>query len=159
MRLAIIADVPDGAQAGQICAVLGDAGQSRTRIYKIDLATWEIVKIGPDLSVGHANDVTYMPDSHQLIVTACEGETADVGYIVDAETLELVDQVTYPQKHPNMTYNAEREQYVFAAWTDPRDLTLYNKDLSLAATIANSATTRNYAQQCLTSDNDLIYFL
>ena len=92
------------------------------------------------------------------MVSWCESP-AENASIVDAETLEIVEDVTYPQKHPNMTYSPDREKYVFASWVEPRDLTVYNKDLSQYAVFSNSASTRKYAQQCLTCDNDLIYFL
>ena len=136
----------------------GSAGQSITRIYKINLSNWDVEKISGDLFLGHANDVTYVPETHQLIVTWCE-TPAENASIVDADTLEIVENITYPQKHPNMTYCPERKHYVFASWVEPRDLTVYDQDLSLAATFPNSAKQRDHAQQCLTCDNDLIYFL
>lgn len=133
----------------------GDAGSSVSRIYKIDLTTWQIVKISKDLYLGHGNDVTYLPKEHQLAVTLCEAPATDA-VIVDAESLEVVSYVTYPQEHPCMTYSPERDLYVFSSWSKQDDLTVYNAKFEAVKEIQCKF---NFAEQCLTCDDELIYFL
>lgn len=130
-------------------------GRPRTRIYKIDLNSWEIVKISGDLDLGHANDITYMPDAHQIIVTMCEAP-GDGAFIVDADTLEIVDKITYPQQHPCMTYSPEHDRYVFSSWSKANCLTVYDGDLQKIMDIEDKF---DFAEQCLACDEDLIYFL
>ena len=130
-------------------------GRPRTRIYKIDLRSWEVVKISDDLDLGHANDVTYMPKNHQIIVTLCEAP-GDGAVTVDADTLEIVDKITYPQQHPCMTYCPELDRYVFSFWGKEDHLAIYDGNLKKIIDIENKF---NFAEQCLTCDEDLIYFL
>lgn len=133
----------------------GDSGESLTRIYKVDLATWEIVKISNDLYLGHGNDITYMPEEKQLIVTWCEDPATNAS-VVNAETLEVVSTVTYPQKHNSMTYSPERKSYVFGNWTEETGMTIYNEDLTF---VGETTFQYSFAQQGITCDKDFIYIL
>lgn len=134
----------------------GAAGESLTRIYKIDLETWETVKISEDMSLGHANDVTYIPGDHQLMITACESLTADTAYVVDADTLEMVSSVVFPKDHANMCYSPERQQYVLGFWETPKEVTIYDNDLEHVLTISCMS---GHAHQSLECDENFIYYL
>ena len=131
----------------------GSTGKSVTRIYKFNLRNWEVEKISGDLFLGHANDITYMPETHQLIVNWCENP-AENASIVDADTLEIVEDITYPRKHVNMSYSPEREQYVFGGWG--QNISVYDKQLNHIRTFNEMSA---QAQQGMTSDEKLIYFL
>ncbi len=132
-----------------------DEGRARSRIYKIDLKTWEIVKISEDLDLGHGNDVTYMPKDHRLVVTLCEAP-GDGAVVVDAESLEIIETITYPQQHPCMTYSPELDRYAFVEWGEEDNLAIYDGNLEKVIDIQNQY---NFAEQCLACDDKLIYFL
>ena len=132
-----------------------EEGDARSRIYKIDLTSWEIVKISGDLELGHGNNVTYMPKEHQLVVSWCE-DPADRAVIVDAGSLEIISQITYPQTHPCMTYSPDLDRYAFISNGSNSDLSIYDGNMNLLKNVAVKFT---FASQCLTCDEKLIYFL
>lgn len=133
----------------------GEVGESRTRIYKIDLSTWEIVQISQDIFCGHANDVTYIPEKNQLAVTWCE-RPIENATMIDAETLEEVGVVTYPTPHPTMDYSSDRKQYVFGSTQKNNNVSIYDETLEFVAEIPCDIS---FAKQCIESDDTFIYGL
>lgn len=89
----------------------GDEGESLTCIYKIDFETWEIIAISDPIFCGHANDVTYIADTNQLAVTWCE-DPIENATLINAETLEYIDTITYPYPQAMMDYSPILKQYV-----------------------------------------------
>ncbi len=131
----------------------GDQGESLTKIYKVDFATWEIVAISEPMQCGHANDVTYVSDTNELLVTWCENPIENVT-VINAETLEYVSTVTLPYKHAVMDYSAGRKQYVLGGM-GKNDYTVCDANWEFDSNIPQS--NMKFAMQSLECDDKLIY--
>ncbi len=128
-------------------------GESLTRIYKIDFSTWEIVSISEPIPCGHANDVTYVADTNELVVTWCETPIENAT-IINAETLEYVSTVSFPYQHAVMDYSPERKQYVMGG-IGKKDYTVCDENWEFVSAIPQNKL--NFAMQSLECDDKLVY--
>ena len=116
----------DGTYGYFVMNSKGDSATARSNIYKVDLATWETVKISGDLLMNHANDVTYDPKNRRLLVSHCDVHPEQVS-VVAPDTLEQLEIKTIPQPHYSMTYNPNKGLYV-AGKSRTYDLVLMDED-------------------------------
>lgn len=63
----------------------GSGADVKSRMIKVDLESWEVVGVGENLLMCHANDVAYDPLKNRLLVANCN---------VNSKILSVVDPVT-----------------------------------------------------------------
>ncbi len=80
------------------------------KIFKIDMATWEIVAESEELPLDHANDMTYDSVGKRLVVTNMYNNLIS---LIDAETLVLVEQKRLPYSTYATGYIEETDKYAF----------------------------------------------
>ncbi len=133
------------------------------KIVKIDIATWEIVKISEPLVLNHCNDMTYVPKLKQLIVlnNAPNGKTFSY---VDAENLTLVKTALSTDlvgqdldNHYAIGYCPEREQYAIGK-SGTYDTVVLREDYSLNSMLYCPNPT-GYTKQGLDCDQEYIYYV
>lgn len=84
-----------------------------SRILQYDLNTWELDYVSEPVHSRHSNDITYLPDSNQLMICHCEDEennSRGVTY-VNAATLEETLDTLLPVWASRFEYRADREKY------------------------------------------------
>ena len=143
----------DGTYAYYAINSGGDSRESETLIYKVDLATWQIIKISQPLYMSHANDIAYDPYHHRLIVSWCDIEPDKVA-VVDPDTLELLETKQIPQRHFSIAYCPERHRYV-AGKSRTYDLALLDDEFAPVALLPG---VEGYVKQGLECDDRYIYF-
>ena len=143
----------DGTYAYYAVNSGGDSRESETLIYKVDLATWQIIKISQPLYMSHANDIAYDPYHHRLIVSWCDIEPDKVA-VVDPDTLELLETKQIPQRHFSIAYCPERHRYV-AGKSRTYDLALLDDEFTPVALLPG---VEGYVKQGLECDDRYIYF-
>lgn len=143
----------DGTYAYYAVNSGGDSRESATLIYKINLATWQVVKISQPLYMSHANDIAYDPYHHRLIVSWCDIEPDKVA-VVDPDTLELLETKQIPQRHFSIAYCPERHRYV-AGKSRTYDLALLDDEFAPVALLPG---VEGYVKQGLECDDRYIYF-
>ena len=131
----------------------GNSEHSQTRIHKVDLETWQVVKVSPPLYMAHANDIAYDPKHHRLIVSWCDIEPDKVA-VVDPDTLELLDTLTIPQRHFSIAYCADKSRYVTGK-SRTYDLALLDDDFQPVELLPG---VEGYVKQGLECDTEYIYF-
>ena len=93
--------------------------ESVARICKRNIATGE-AQWSEELSLGHANDVTYNTKTNKLIVyNNADGYKAT---IINPETLVVEESVTLPVSISSIAYNEERDVYVVCSGSTYRTL-------------------------------------
>lgn len=80
-------------------------------MYKVDMATWEVLAISDPLRVQHGNSVTYNANIGKLVVAHCKPNANQVS-IVDPEKMVVEQVITLERNITSMTYNASRDLYV-----------------------------------------------
>ncbi len=80
-------------------------------VYKVDMATWEILSVSDPIPVQHGNSVTYNSRTGKLVIAHCKPD-ANQASIVDPEKMVVEKVVTLPRSISAMTYNASRNVYV-----------------------------------------------
>lgn len=80
-------------------------------MYKVDMATWEILAISEPLRVQHGNSVTYNPKTGKLIVSHCKPNANQVS-IVDPEKMVVEKVITLTTEIWGIAYNASKDLYV-----------------------------------------------
>lgn len=143
----------DGRFAYYVMNTGGDSTKSISRIYKIDLQTWQIQKISGDLYMSHANDIAYDSLHHRLIIPWCDVAPEKIA-IVDPDTLELLETKVIPQRHFSLDYCGEKNLYV-AGKSRTYDLVLLSDDFTPVRTLVGE---EGYVKQGLACDSQLIYF-
>lgn len=81
------------------------------RIYKVDLAAMEIVKVSDKLELQHANSITYNSRTGQLISVNYDPDKTTLTY-VDPDTLTVTGTTTVDFNALSLAYDAEHDTYV-----------------------------------------------
>ncbi len=129
----------------------GNTGEELSRMYKIDLETWEIVAQRQDFKWAHANDVTYDSKRDVVVVCHCNKRIS----FVDPDTLEELEvrELTTGGQY-SMAYNAKRDQYAIGK-SLCYDIGITNSDFELIETYEGQD---GYTKQGMECDDDFIYF-
>ncbi len=80
-------------------------------IVKIDIATWETVKISEPLNTGHTNDITYNSKLGLLVVNTSHDSGCGISFI-DPETLTETEYRVTTLISRGISYIEETDQYV-----------------------------------------------
>lgn len=129
------------------------------RIAKVDLQTGRAVKWSNDLYLDHANDMTYLPHRHQILVSHNKPNPCRLS-VLDADTLEVIGRTELPFPVYAIDYNAKRQQFVVGL-SGKREFRFLNADLTPREerTYRTSPETDRYTKQGIGSDEDLLYFI
>ncbi len=141
----------DGKYAYYIINEGGNTGEELSRMYKIDLETWEIVAQRQDFKWAHANDVTYDSKRGVVVVCHCNKRIS----LVDPETLEELEvrELTTGGQY-SMAYNEKRDCYAIGK-SMCYDIGITNSDFELISTYDGQD---GYTKQGMECDDDFIYF-
>lgn len=129
--------------------------RSYCMLFKIDLATWEIVAQSEGLPVDHGNGLTYNSNTNQLVVAHCQRLTKGVSFI-DPETLTVIDTIEIDRAITSITYNDIRDQYVIMV-KGTRDFAILDADFNEVAYYTGVET--GLSNQNISCDDDYIYLL
>ncbi len=141
----------DGKYAYYIINEGGATGLEKSRMYKIDLETYEIVAQKQDFLWNHANDVTYDSKRGVVVVCHCNKRIS----LVDPNTLEELEvrELTTGGQY-SMAYNEKRDCYAIGK-SLCYDIGITNSDFELIATYPGED---GYTKQGMECDDDFIYF-
>ncbi len=133
--------------------------ENHTVIVKVDLTGGETVAQSEPLRLHHANDLTYDPHHHRIIV--CHNKPHPTRLtLLDADTLTPTGTVELPFAIYSIDYCAARDAYVVGlsgSW----DYRFLNADFApLDDRICRGTTvTARYTKQGVCADENLIYFI
>lgn len=143
----------DGKYGYFILVTRGPSENAMSYIHKIDLETWETVKVSEPLKMYHANDLAYDARNHRLVISHCDIHPEEVS-IVDPETLELIEVKKIPQNHFSITYNANKGLYVVGK-SRTYDFVLLNDEFEPVRLLPGED---GHVKQGLECDDEYIYF-
>lgn len=143
----------DGTYGYFILVTRGPSETAMSYIHKIDLETWETVKISEPLKMYHANDLAYDAKNHRLVISHCDIHPEEVS-VVDPDTLEVIEVKTIPQKHYSITYNANKGMYVTGK-SRTYDFVLLNDEFEPLRLLPGED---GHIKQGLECDDEYIYF-
>ena len=143
----------DGKFGYFIMVTRGPSETAMSYIHKVDLSTWQVVKVGSPLPMHHANDLCYDPKHHRLVVSHCDIHPEWVSF-VDPDTLELLETVEIPQPHYSMAFCPEKGLYV-AGKSRTYDFVLLDEDFQPQKLLPGVT---GYIKQGMECDEDFIYF-
>ena len=143
----------DGKYGYFIMVTRGPSETAMSYIHKVDLESWEILKISQPLPLHHANDLCYDPKHHRLVISHCDVHPDWVSF-VDPDTLELIETVTIPQPHYSMAFCPEKGLYV-AGKSRTYDFVLLNEDFEPQRLLPGED---GHVKQGMECDEDYIYF-
>ena len=95
--------------------------ESSSFIAKNNIKTGEVIFSEPR-AMGHANDMTYIPELNQVLV--CDSETKVFFY--DADTLEFIKECELSKNIGAISYNAHNDTYT--GYGNSKDKTIYILD-------------------------------
>ncbi len=141
----------DGRYGYYIINEGGNTGAEKSKLYKIDLETWEIVAEAQDFLWCHANDVTYDTRRGLVIVSHCNKDIS----LVDPDTLEVVEvkRLTTGGQY-SIAYNPKRDRYAIGK-SMCYDIGILNSDFELIETFEGED---GYIKQGMECDDEFIYF-
>lgn len=136
--------------------LINASDDSYAKILKIDPKTMKVVAQNKNLSLAHANDIAYNPNSGYLMVSWCSKNSAKVS-LIDPDTLKIVNEIDTGTKFFAITYNLKRNQYAVAA-SGGYDIKLLNNNRSF--TVAKTIVGRDtgLTKQGFDSDDYYIYY-
>lgn len=129
--------------------------RSYCKLFKIDLATWEIVAESEGLPLDHGNGMTYNSNTGQLIVAHCQRLTKGIS-IVDPETMTVTDTFEIGRAITSITYNDTRDQYVIMV-KGTRDFAILDAEFNEVAYYTGVES--HLSNQNISCDDDYIYLL
>ncbi|MBE6702787.1 MAG: hypothetical protein E7585_05190 [Ruminococcaceae bacterium] len=129
------------------------------RVAKVDLQTGEVVRWSENLYLDHANDMTYHPGTHRILVCHNKPRYQHLSYL-DADTLELVDQTDLPFPFYAIEYNEKRDQYLIGL-SGTREFRFLNADFSPTddRIFRTAPLTDRCVKQGICADDELLYFI
>lgn len=140
-----------------------NSGNTQTAfIHKYDIATGKKVASSKALSTDHSNDITYVPETNQLLV--CHNAPRNtILSVVDADTLEFVKEVELPFKIFSISYQPDREVYVVGI-SGGQDFSILNKSFKvdtsyLPTSDRFTAVDTEFTTQGVEADINYIYFV
>lgn len=84
---------------------------TKSIVLKYDMASLTEVARSEVLRLGHANDITYLPATNELLIIHVTGQKVSC---LDADTLELKQNIRLPLEAHALAYVPEMDRYVFA---------------------------------------------
>ena len=136
-----------------------DRTQDYSRIAKVDLLTRKVVLYSKVLHLDHANDITYHPAKHLLLVTNNKPNYTRVT-LVDPETLRVVGTRETEVPLYALEYNASRNLYL-AGISGTRNFRFL--DAALRPTEDRVYRTNEDSDRCtkqgICADDHLLYFI
>ena len=123
-------------------------------ILKMKLDTWEVVAQSEPLPIDHANSLSYIPETKQIIVSNCQPDPLLVSW-VDAETLEFIEEKTLPCQVISIAYNSEQQKFVGCGKNN--SVVIFDKDLNVLTTYNDLAPT--YTNQNFDVSEEYIYIV
>lgn len=143
----------DGKYAYYVMNEYGSTAEVKSKIVKVDLDTWQIVKENGPLYMCHANDVAYDSDNDRLIICHCNVDS-HIDSIVDPESLEVTETQRVDTRHYAIAYCAERGQYVVGK-SETYDGAVLDKDFKHILSFAGED---GHIKQGMECDGEFIYF-
>lgn len=131
---------------------------NEVRIAKIDVESGKIVQLSKTMWLHHANDLTYNPKTHKLLV--CNNAPhRNWLTVLDPDTLEMERTVELPVEIFGITYNEKRDIYA-AGISFGKSFCLLDADFHVIddKIYPPSPLTERYLNQGIGSDDDFIYF-
>ena len=126
-----------------------------TTILKYDINTWKLVDKSPNTYLGHANDMTYNPKTHTIIV-ANNAPDYKILTFLDPDTLTVTGTKKIKQKIYSISYCESRDQYVVGL-SGTYDFAILNKKFKQVKKIKRYQS--GYMRQGSDCDDDYIYFV
>lgn len=124
-------------------------------IFKVDLSDWSIVNTVYNVPVEHGNDLTYNPNTGELIAVHCMPTRNRLSFI-DPDTLAVTRTLDLPIDMCSLSYNAARDQYVIGHY-DNRHFSIADSEFNILATYDTAeGTFHNQGSDC---DDQYIYLL
>jgi hypothetical protein len=138
---------------------LADRSQDFSCIAKVDLLTMEVVQYSGVLHLDHANDITYHPGKHLLLVTNNKPHFNRIT-LVDPDTLTVVGTEELPVPIYALEYNPTRRQYV-AGLSGTREFRFLDEDFKPIEdrTYRTNPEDDRCTKQDICADENLIYFI
>ena len=124
------------------------------KMVKFDMSDWSVVAVSDRLETDHSNDMTYIPETNQIVVVHNKPNYSTLS-IVDPETLTEVDTVDIGRNIYSIAYCAQKEQYVCGASGTSGTYHILDKDFKLVKTVVGPET--GYTTQGIFCDENYIY--
>ncbi|MBE6577745.1 MAG: hypothetical protein E7653_06365 [Ruminococcaceae bacterium] len=139
-----------------VYALKTDGNDDETRVVRIDPKTWTVDMIGPIVNVGHANDLTYNPNTGYLYAIHM-GTTYT---LIDPSTLNAVSQKTLSKSFFSMAYSEIGDRYVVTKTGQSKyNFALMVYDGELKTCTSEFETVRlGYTAQGIFCDSHYIYY-
>lgn len=149
-------NVPQGAtgDGSSFYFALKNSDDTSTKIFKYDISSLKNVGQTSAFNGGHANDMTYNPESNCLYLAhgKTQGTTLTV---ISCNNMEVVKDITIPVGAGAITYNASRKMYAVSQG----GTTLHFLDESFHVVKSfDRETASGYTAQGMGSDDSYIYF-
>lgn len=142
----------------------GDENNNKVIILKYDMKTGKLVKQSDELSLNHANDVTYNSRMGYLVVCHSRYAPKKIS-LIDANTLKLIETKEVEMAIRGIDYNAIRDCYAVAWETTEGEhwISILNSDFETIANYEVSTDPRVLTDatiaQGMCSDDDYLYYL
>ncbi len=131
----------------------GSTDTVKSKIYKVDLESWQITATADNLLLCHANDMAYDTKHNRIIVTHCNVRPDEVT-IINPEDLGVIEVRRIPVEHYALAYNSKRNQYV-AGKSRCFDFSVLDEDFNELVVYPGED---GYIKQGMECDDDFIYF-
>jgi DNA-binding beta-propeller fold protein YncE len=128
-------------------------GSVPCRIVKISAATMKTVKVSEDLSIDHANDVTYNSSTNELIVCNNKPNYSTLTF-VDPETLEIKGTRDIDSKVYSVVYVGNGDFYYAGI---SRTFTVVEMNSDFEVTGSFDMIDNGYTRQTIDTDGEFIY--
>lgn len=123
-------------------------------LFKFDMADWTLVDVVYHLPVDHGNDMTYNPNTNQLVVVHNRPNRDTISFI-DPETLEIVGTHKLTVEVFSIAYSQTRNQYVVGL-SGGQDFAFLDAEFNVVET--HLANNTGYTTQGADCDDAYIYF-
>jgi hypothetical protein len=166
VKIEKLASIPTSIEGYATCAIRGGASDGtyayysvseridngRTKLFKLDMETWSVVKVSDDLSVGKATDITYDPNNNVLVVTHGDKNASfvDPDTLAVKETRELEIRVI----QYGVAYDKKNERFIVG--NSGYDSDVFDKDWGYVKRLRGLDGHTRHGIEC---DNKYIYFL
>ena len=128
-------------------------------IIKYDVQTHKIVGRSGELSLNHANDITWFPEKNALIVVHNNPNRGRISF-VDPDTLQVVDSTDIGMNIYCMDYSEKLDRFVIGV-SGGQNFRFLKNDFKMTDRNLRMATslTAGYTTQGCSADDNYIYFV
>ncbi len=123
-------------------------------LWKVKLDDWSVVETAYGLGIDHGNDLTYNPNTNQLVAIHNKPNFYNISTI-DPETMQVLETCTMPSKLYSVAYCPERDQYVFGI---SGSFDFFTTDADFNVTKLFSGKDTGLVKQGGDCDENFIYF-